>query len=450
MFTRRDLLLAASCIGPALTLPGPLFGAGPSRPYLEAAIAAERWLRTLEIKTDTGVTWPADPEDATSTGRTLYTYSPGIILFLLELYGATKTSRYLTTARHAADHLIKQGLPLPDEMGTGLYLGIAGIGYVYQMLFQQTRHPRYKAAADEVVRALAVRAITSGDGVRWNNSVDIVNGSAGTGLFLLQAGRRLRMPQATTLGIKAGHDLLRQSEPVGTGSDAGRRWRMDRMIKADLPNFAHGTAGVAFFLARLYEESHEQRFLDAALGGARYLQSVAECTEDACTFHYHNDLGEDLYYLGWCHGPAGTAKLFQQLAHTTGDRQWRTWADRCARGIVRSGIPQKRTPGFWNNISQCCGNAGIAEFFINRYQKTHEAQDLAFARRMVADLLDRATTVSTPAGRGLKWVQAEHRTKPELLLAQTGLMQGAAGAGLCLLHLDAIESGRRPVVALPA
>jgi hypothetical protein len=49
----------------------------------------------------------------------------------------------------------------------------------------------------------------------------------------------------------------------------------------------------------------------------------------------------------------------------------------------------------------------------------------------------------------VKWIQAEHRTRPELLMAQTGLMQGASGIGLYLLHLDAFEQGKRSKIYLP-
>jgi len=49
----------------------------------------------------------------------------------------------------------------------------------------------------------------------------------------------------------------------------------------------------------------------------------------------------------------------------------------------------------------------------------------------------------------MKWIQAEHRTRPELLMAQTGLMQGASGIGLFLLHLDVFEQRKRPTINLP-
>jgi lantibiotic modifying enzyme len=110
-----------------------------------------------------------------------------------------------------------------------------------------------------------------------------------------------------------------------------------------------------------------------------------------------------------------------------------------------SGIPEKQTPGFWNNVSQCCGSAGVAEFFLNLYRVTGELEYLEFAKRVATDLLRRAIR----DGDGIKWIQAEHRVKPDLLVAQAGYMQGAAGIGMLLLHLDALEPGRAGGIALP-
>jgi hypothetical protein len=49
----------------------------------------------------------------------------------------------------------------------------------------------------------------------------------------------------------------------------------------------------------------------------------------------------------------------------------------------------------------------------------------------------------------LHWTHAEHRVKPEFVQAQTGFMQGAAGIGTWLQHLDAFEQGRQPFLRLP-
>ncbi|MBI3567793.1 MAG: hypothetical protein HY084_06270 [Gemmatimonadetes bacterium] len=101
--------------------------------------------------------------------------------------------------------------------------------------------------------------------------------------------------------------------------------------------------------------------------------------------------------------------------------------------------------GYWNNISQCCGNCGVAEFFLALHAAHGDPERLAFARRVMDDALGRATV----DGDGLKWTQAENRVSPLDVVAQTGLMQGAAGVGLALLHLDGAIRGRAPLVALP-
>jgi hypothetical protein len=46
-------------------------------------------------------------------------------------------------------------------------------------------------------------------------------------------------------------------------------------------------------------------------------------------------------------------------------------------------------------------------------------------------------------------VQAEHRVTPEDVKAQTGYMQGSAGVGVALLHLEGAQQGRAPLVVLP-
>jgi len=190
----------------------------------------------------------------------------------------------------------------------------------------------------------------------------------------------------------------------------------------------------------------DERLLDAAVAGARYLQSVASTGDgDVCLVFHNEPDGEDLYYLSWRHGPVGTARLFYRLASVTREEEWLRWANMCARGIMQSGIPEQRTPGFWNNVSQCCGDAGVGEFFSSMYQVTGDQAYHDFLYRIRASVVERATEDSV----GIRWLQAEHRTRPELVVAQTGYMQGAAGMATFLLHLDALESGRETTVVLP-
>jgi lantibiotic modifying enzyme len=368
-------------------------------------------------------------------------------LFFLEAHHSTSDETYLNDARSAADYLIAH---LNDEKETGLYEGVAGIGFALIETFKATRDDRYKKAALRVTQMLKERARMIDlqpeggkptTGVEWNDTTDIIAGGAGTGLFLLYAAKELSDPSLKVLAARAGARLIALGRPEA----GGQKWAMDRDFPRLMPNFSHGTAGVAYFLATLYGETRDKEFLDAALSGARYLQSVAKTDGDICMIFHHEPDGKDLYYLSWCHGPAGTALLFYRLYQVTGDKSWLDWVKKSARAIMQSGIPEKQTPGFWNNVSQCCGSAGVGEFFLSLYQVTGEKTYIEYTRRVTKDLLSRATKEKG----GLKWVQAEHRVKPELLVAQTGFMQGASGIGMFLLRLDAFDRGRKPAIRFP-
>jgi hypothetical protein len=124
----------------------------------------------------------------------------------------------------------------------------------------------------------------------------------------------------------------------------------------------------------------------------------------------------------------------------TGDTLYRELLAASARGVMMSGIPARQTSGYWHNLGQCCGHAGVADFMMNLYRITRRTEYLGFARTMMDDALRKANR--EPSG-GLSWTHAEHRVRPEDLTTQTGFMQGAAGIGMACCRLDAILNDRR-------
>ena len=451
--TRRDLLRLGALAGAGLpwldgsALLGQEKPPTPTR-LLDAALKAARWLRTTRVQTPQGLLWLSGPErpEGLDSSPNLYTGSSGVVLFLLELGRATGDKAYLEEAATGADFL---GATLPDAPDpsrgeTGLYTGVAGIGFTLHQAFKATGNEAYRKGADRCRDLLHAAARPAGAGVEWGPVTDIVGGAAGTGLWLLQRSRETGDTASRELVARAGLRLIE----LGIPEEGGLKWRMAPDFPRLMPNFSHGTAGVAYFLAVLHQETGRKEFRDAALAGARYLQAVANTTGDGCLIRHHEPEpdGKNLYYLGWCHGPVGTSRLFYQLHRATGDGTWLDWVRKGAGSILASGIPETPTPGFWNNLGQCCGSAGVADFFLRLHRLTGEDRYLAFARRVTNDLLARATP--TP-GDGLKWVHAEHRVRPEYTYAQTGYMQGAAGIGMLLLHMDAVERGREWSFRLP-
>lgn len=426
-------------------------GYGDAKPekssYLEKAIQAADWLIVIADRRPDGIAWRAAPYAAeTPLDYSLYSGSPGVILFFLELYHSTGEKRYLNIATRTADHLLNH---ISNEKATGLYVGLSGIGLALDEVYSATKKDKYRKGVMQCIAAIRQKAMHTENGIHWSPVTDIIAGSAGTGLFLLNMAKKYNDPGLTGVAAKTGEWLLKQAIP----GKNGLKWKMANSYPKLMPNFSHGTAGIAYFLATLHIHTGKKEFLEAALAGAQYLLAVAEENRDSCLVFHNEPDGRDLHYLGWCHGPPGTANLFYRLYKITGDISRLKWVRRSAGEIMASGIPEKHTPGFWNNAGRCCGSAGIAEFFLDIHlhlpTKKKVTAYLDFSKKLTHDLLTKALPGGKTKNMGIKWVHAEHRVKPDFLQAQTGLMQGAAGIGLWLLKLDAFEKGKELRITFP-
>ncbi len=442
----RRTLLRLGLSGAALAaLPLPLHAAArrlvrPERAYLDAALKTERWIRTARIETSHGVTWPVNPLDAKVVSHDLYAGAAGVVLFYLELYEQSRDPKHLAEASAGADDLL--AAVDADQIATsGLYDGLAGVAFVLAETYRASMERKYWRGVERSRDLLAQRARRAGRGIEWNDSTDVVSGGAGIGLALLDLHRRFGDRTCAEVARRAAERLVEVGQPDGDGM----RWMLSPKVEREYPNFSHGTAGVAFLLATAYGTTRDAAFIDAAIRGATYLERLAKTDGGGCLVYHHTNGGEDRYYLSWCHGPAGTARLFHRLGQVTNEPGWRRRVECAARGVEQSGIPEQRTTGFWNNVSQCCGNAGVADFFIELHRSYNLPTALPFARRLTTDLLRRATDDQV----GMRWVQAEHRTRPDFCIAQTGFMQGAAGIGTLLLKLDAIDRSARPRIVFP-
>ena len=229
----------------ALALPKPSF-AQPDSSLRKAALDAARWIRAHSIRSDAGLAWPADPRDPKSVSNTLYSGNPGVLLFLLELARIQPDKAAQAEIWRATQTLLRG---IESEKNAGLYTGLAGIGFALTESYRWSKSSDLHMAGVRTVKRLDELAIRRGHGVEWNDTTDIISGSAGVGLFLL----------------------------------------------------------------------------DAALAGTRYLLSIAQTDGNVCLIMHNDKEGKGLHYLSWCHGPAGTARLFYRLHEITGDKSWMDW-----------------------------------------------------------------------------------------------------------------------------
>jgi len=418
---------AAAAQGVAVAQPGP--------GWLDLATQAANWIDSHAVETEAGVVWPVDPEHEGQISRTLYAGSPGVVLFFLELHEATGDQRWLERARLGAADLAAS-IDDPD-LGAGLYTGLGGVAFTLGRAADIAGDEAFDDAARRAISRMHDLASVTDAGASWGPVTDIISGDAGGGLALLWAHERWGDARDLELAARVGRHLL----ATAIEAEPGLSWPMSPDFPRVMPNFSHGTAGVAFFLARLAEETGDEAFLDGAIGGGERLLAL---TENGL-IHHHTPGGEDLHYLGWCHGPTGTGRLYDQLHRMTGEASWRDAWLAGAQAILDNGAPARRNDGYWENVGVCCGSAGMAGAMLDLERATGDDAWRTGTLAFIADIIAR------PSSRGdmIWWLHAEHRTRPDLLVAQTGYMQGAAGVGLTLLRFHGAQRERPWTLRLP-
>jgi lantibiotic modifying enzyme len=448
-----------------------------NRQYLQAAERGAAWLMSKAIPVDGGIAWPSDPDDPNTVSTGTYAGNAGVILFFLELFAATGDERYREHAAGGGDYLLGK---LDSEEQLGLYGGFAGEGFALMELAKAGAGDRFLEGAKRCAEELRSRAEPVGAGVEWAImtpdplgspdgpksrfvSTDIISGAAGIASFLLYAARELDDPTLRELAAAAGRRLVE----IGEVREGGLDWQMADGFPYRMPNFSHGTAGIAFLLASLANELDDEAFRDAAIAGGRYLQAIAITDGDVCLVPHAeppqtatpDEEPVVRYALSWCHGPMGVGSTWYRLYQATGDKEWLSWLDRSARSFVPGAIPdalegnvaRTEAPGTWPSVCYCHGSAGNGAFLLNAFQATGDEtyRDVAF--RMIDDCVSRGID----DGDGIKWEQGTARWNAETnsydpaTFAQTGFSTGVAGVGYALLAFDAFEQGRPLTVVFP-
>jgi lantibiotic modifying enzyme len=160
-----------------------------------------------------------------------------------------------------------------------LYTGVGGWAVVLDELAEAAGDDQARTLAGRVLEAVAGRATTVDSGTHWHDMTEIMWGTAGIGCVTLTLGAEYLGPSAADLAVRAGDWLVAAAEEV----PAGIRWSFGPAYEAAhpenrrrFPNFAHGAAGIAFFLARLAQVSGERRFLDASLAATAWSRTFLQ------------------------------------------------------------------------------------------------------------------------------------------------------------------------------
>ncbi|MEU9734440.1 lanthionine synthetase LanC family protein [Streptomyces sp. NPDC048002] len=390
----------------------------------ELAAEALRWLlaQAREVG-EGGLGWPVRPSDP-ECDPMFYNGTAGIVPALLEAWRTGGDDTYADAAVRAARGLAVMAEETEDS---SLYFGLTGMALALRAVRDELGDEAAGAAAD---RAMA-RVRSRFDGTRWGELFELMGGNAGIGLGALALGD-------TEFAVRAVEPYLGAAERTA----AGVQWPYRPGIAGRMHHISHGTLGVVPALAVIGTAADRADLVELALAGAADVVARDEAGPEGFLVPHsdppHRAELTARHNYGWCHGPSGDAQVFRLLRDALDDSAWSALADRCWHTVTLSGLPERTSPGFWDNNGRCCGTAGVLALACDRIAEQGDSPD--FAGVLVADLAGRAIR----GADGARWSNVEHRAVPSGLEPETGWAMGNAGIVRELLRFVRLSRGGAP------
>jgi lantibiotic modifying enzyme len=363
-------------------------------PYLDTALEVSNYLTSLERPQAIGIAWPASDQPATYVSTGVSDGAAGIGFFYLRLYQVTGDPAFLDKAGKAADFV-------DHEYRNGIYgnydwlSGVAGGGEFFLALYSETADP---AALDRATYAgnwLVSNALSGANGYHWE------------------------FPGLTNI----------------------------------YTSLAHGAGGVALFLAHLYRQTGDPKYLQYAEGAVRWLRQYTVPLPNSAIGWKR--LTTDTTYNGWCGGSAGVYFILKELWQVTGNNDYRDLMLATARGLLVAADWKCPGGGAYAASSGCPGGAlpqaawGYGTPSYNDYPEIvcHGAASILFVLFDAFASTGDATFRDT-ARAGIRWLEAVAKAQPQGLrwehiygsgLLEPGLLTGTASIGYAFLRFSRMD-----------
>jgi tRNA A-37 threonylcarbamoyl transferase component Bud32/mono/diheme cytochrome c family protein len=291
--------------------------------------------------------WPKEWSSALFHPACFHTGTAGVARYYLDLWQATGDRQWVAHADDllswtSAHHPLVQG-----ETPTGLHFGMAALpGLLAETAAHSDllRVPLLRARAEELSDALASVE---------TNSWDITHGMAGMGLGQLamltaRAGEADR-GRLDTVGRVAASLLARAEERDGL-----LVWLRDTQYSY---GYAHGSAGIGYFLLRAAQALHVPALYQAAISIARALVPLGVSTASGAGLSWRSGpTGPDVPWTHWCNGAAGVGSFLLAAAAATDDQQLWATARQAGRAISRGRA--------YGSCGRCHGLAGDGYYLL--------------------------------------------------------------------------------------
>ena len=180
---------------------------------------------------------------------------------------------------------------------------------------------------------------------------DFTHGAAGQGVAAFCCADLLREQAFAEPAHAAANYLVKTQQPDGS-------WVMpsgvEGMSGETLTGFAHGVAGMVFFLAEYDRRYNSKVARSSWQAGLTWLESRAIPVNRAVEWEYSDT--RSTRWRWWCHGGPGIALTFLRLYELTRDEQFATFARKALR------IHPVRV--LYQNLTQCHGLSGLGDVYL--------------------------------------------------------------------------------------
>ena len=232
-------------------------------------------------------------------------------------------------------------------------MGIGGASGLGSLIYGLTCVSRLLNDSQLVSNIVFISQIISQDLISQDQTFDVINGAAGAILSLLAGFQITKDDTLLAKAIICGNHLVKTQKSTPNGELS---WQtLDGKF---LLGFSHGAAGIAYSLLKLYKETRDQKYYEAAISAITYEQSMYEKSEmNWPDLRINNKTNR--YKISWCHGATGIG--LARLATIDIVNSDKITQD-IAIAIQRT---QKSLLSAHNQTDQlCCGNFGRIELLL--------------------------------------------------------------------------------------
>jgi len=256
---------------------------------------------------------------------------------------------------------------------------------------------------------------------------DVTHGAAGQGIAALYCFDRLGEQSLGSAVHRCVEYLLEEQQSDGS-------WIMppgvEGMSGETLTGFAHGVAGIVYFLTEYASRTGNGRVESAWRAGAEWLVGRAVESADGSLSWPYSDR-TPAAWKWWCHGSPGIALAFLRIYERTGESRFEEIAAKALRvhpAHVRHA-----------NLSQCHGLSGLGEVYLEAARVTGDHNWRDRADSVVATLV--ALRQEANVGSAIWLVD-------QPFLATADLMVGTGGIVHFLMRADQTRTAFGPPLLL--